>query len=74
MIVPGGGISLDGSQWISKRPRFFLPVRVPSKLFRRLMIEKLLARTRRARRHQGVRRLSGAAQEKALVRLHQAPS
>src|SRR5215472_15850736 len=50
MIVPGGGISLKpapaeagGSQWISRRPRFFLPVRVLSKLFRRLMIEKLLA-------------------------------
>jgi hypothetical protein len=47
MIVPGGGISLDGSRWISKRPRFFLPVRVLSKLFRRLMIEKLIRRTRR---------------------------
>jgi hypothetical protein len=43
MIVPGGGISLDGSRWITNRPRFFLPVRVLSKLFRRLMIEKLLA-------------------------------
>jgi hypothetical protein len=43
MIVPGGGISLDGSRWITKRPRFFLPVRVLSKLFRRLMIEKLVA-------------------------------
>ena len=43
MIVPGGGISLDGSQWITKRRRFLLPVRVLSKLFRRLMIEKLLA-------------------------------
>ena len=43
MIVPGGGISLDGSRWIIKRPDFFLPVRVLSKLFRRLMIEKLVA-------------------------------
>ena len=43
MIVPGGGIALDGSRWIIKRPRFFLPVRVLSKLFRRLMIEKLMA-------------------------------
>jgi len=43
MIVPGGGIALDGSRWIAKRPHFFLPVRVLSKLFRRLMIEKLLA-------------------------------
>ena len=43
MIVPGGGISRDGSRWIAKRPNFFLPVRVLSKLFRRLMIDKLLA-------------------------------
>jgi hypothetical protein len=43
MIVPGGGISLDGSRWIIKRPGFLLPVRVLSKLFRRLMIEKLVA-------------------------------
>jgi hypothetical protein len=43
MIVPGGGISRDGSRWTAKRPDFFLPVRVLSKLFRRLMIEKLVA-------------------------------
>jgi hypothetical protein len=43
MIVPGGGIALDGSRWIAKRPDFLLPVRVLSKLFRRLMIEKLIA-------------------------------
>ena len=43
MIVPGGGISPDGSSWISCRPGFFLPVRVLSRLFRRLFIEKLLA-------------------------------
>jgi hypothetical protein len=43
MIAPGGGISRDGSRWIAKRPDFFLPVRVLSKLFRRLMIEKLFA-------------------------------
>ena len=30
MIVPGGGISLDGSKWVACRPRFFLPVRVLS--------------------------------------------
>ena len=43
MIVPGGGLSMDGSRWISCKPRFFLPVLVLSKLFRRLMLEKLLA-------------------------------
>src|SRR5215831_1246960 len=41
MIVPGGGISLDGSRWISKRPRFFLPMRVLSRLFRRLFLTYL---------------------------------
>ncbi|MPZ57010.1 MAG: IS91 family transposase [Rhizobiales bacterium] len=43
MIVPGGGISLDGSRWVSCRPGFFLPVRVLSRLFRRLFLEKLMA-------------------------------
>jgi hypothetical protein len=28
MIVPGGGISLDGERWMSCRPTFFMPVRV----------------------------------------------
>jgi hypothetical protein len=43
MIVPGGGISLDGKRWIATRPNFFLPVLVLSRLFRRLMLEKLAA-------------------------------
>jgi Zn finger protein HypA/HybF involved in hydrogenase expression len=43
MIVPGGGISCDGQRWIACRPSFFLPVLVLSKLFRRLMLEKLVA-------------------------------
>jgi Putative transposase/Transposase zinc-binding domain len=43
MIVPGGGLSTDGGRWISCKPDFFLPVLVLSKLFRRLMLEKLLA-------------------------------
>jgi hypothetical protein len=43
MIVPGGGLSFDRSRWIAAKPRFFLPVRVLSKLFRRLMLEKLAA-------------------------------
>ena len=42
-VVPGGGISLDGERWISCRPGFFLPVRVLSRLFRRLFLEKLVA-------------------------------
>jgi hypothetical protein len=49
-IVPGGGLSLacpgqrsGGERWISCRPGFFLPVRVLSRLFRRLFLEKLAA-------------------------------
>jgi hypothetical protein len=42
-IVPGGGISFDGLQWAACRPGFFLPVRVLSRLFRRLSLEKLAA-------------------------------
>jgi Putative transposase/Transposase zinc-binding domain len=42
-IVPGGGLSPDGERWISCRPGFFLPVRVLSRLFRRLFLEKLAA-------------------------------
>ncbi len=41
-IVPGGGISPDGERWVSCRPGFFLPVRVLSRLFRRLFLEQLV--------------------------------
>jgi hypothetical protein len=41
MIVPGGGLSLDGSKWVACRPRFFLAVRVLSELFRGLFLHKL---------------------------------
>jgi hypothetical protein len=40
-IVPGGGLSIDGEQWIHCRSGFFLPVRVLSRLFRRLFLERL---------------------------------
>jgi hypothetical protein len=46
MIVPGGGLSLDGERFVpcrGRRRRFFLPVRVLSRLFRRLVLEKLAA-------------------------------
>jgi len=43
MIVPGGGIALDGNKWVACRPGFFLPVRVLSRLFRRLFLDKLVA-------------------------------
>jgi len=45
MIVPGGGISgmKTSDRWVACRPRFFLPVQVLSRLFRRLFLAKLLA-------------------------------
>jgi hypothetical protein len=43
MIVPGGGFAASGARWIATKPNFFLPVFVLSKLFRRLMLEKLAA-------------------------------
>jgi putative transposase/transposase-like zinc-binding protein len=41
MIVPGGGISLDGMRWVRCKPGFLLPVRVLSRLFRRLFLTAL---------------------------------
>ena len=43
VIVPGGGLSPDGARWIACRPSFFLPVRVLSRLFRRLFLNGLAA-------------------------------
>lgn len=40
-VVPGGGPSPDGQRWVSCRPGFFLPVRVLSRLFRRLFLKSL---------------------------------
>ena len=42
-IVPGGGLSPDGKRWIACKPSFFLPVRVLSRLFRRLFLQGLEA-------------------------------
>src|SRR5713226_7355227 len=42
-VVPGGGPSPAGPRWISCRPGFFLPVRVLSRLFRRLFVTALEA-------------------------------
>jgi len=49
MIVAGGGIALDDGRWIAKRPNFLLPVMVLSKLFRRLMLDRLTAAHREGR-------------------------
>src|SRR5436190_23157693 len=43
IIVRGGGIASGGKHWVSCRPGFFLPVRVLSRLFRRLFLQKLAA-------------------------------
>ena len=43
MVVPGGGLSPDGSSWIACRPRYFLTVEVLSALFRRLFLQMLIA-------------------------------
>ena len=43
VVVPGGGLSPDGARWVSCRRGFFLPVRVLSRLFRRLFLEGLAA-------------------------------
>jgi hypothetical protein len=41
MIVPGGGISLDGAHWVRCKPDYLLPVRVLSRRFRRLFLTRL---------------------------------
>lgn len=40
-VVPGGGLSRDGTRWIAGRPDFFLAVKPLAKLFRRLFLERL---------------------------------
>lgn len=67
MIVPGGGLSLDGTRWIDCKPGFFLPVRVLSRLFRRLFLEGLVA-LHRAGRLTFFRDLTGLANAEAFAR------
>lgn len=50
-VVPGGGLAPDGQRWIACRPGFFLPVRVLSRLFRRLFLEQLQAAFARGQLH-----------------------
>jgi len=40
-VVPGGGLSANGQHWVRCRARFFLSVRVLSRLFRRLFLERV---------------------------------
>jgi hypothetical protein len=50
-IVPGGGLSLDGTRWIACKPGYFLPERVLSCVFRSVFLKKLLAAYRAGRLH-----------------------
>ena len=50
-IVPGGGFSADGQRWVACKPGFFLPVRVLSRLFRRLFLETLVRAHRTGELH-----------------------
>jgi hypothetical protein len=63
-VVPGGGLSPDGTRWISCRPGFFLPVRVLSRVFRGKFIDLL-------KRARGRGQLTGgdAGEEQAFQRL-----
>jgi hypothetical protein len=40
-VIPGGGLSADGQRWVRCRAGFFLSVRVLSRLFRRLFLERI---------------------------------
>jgi len=66
-VVPGGGPSLDGTHWVACRPGFFLPVRVLSRLFRRLFLDALRA-TFEARHLGFFGDLAGLAEPAAFAR------
>ncbi len=61
-VVPGGGLSPDGPQWVSCKPGFFLPVRVLSKVFRGKFVDGL-----KEARGQG--KLAGIESDAAFGRL-----
>lgn len=42
-VVPGGGLSPDGTRWIASRPNFFLAVKPLARLFKRLFLKRLIA-------------------------------
>jgi len=62
-VIPGGGLSPDGSRWIACRPGFFLPVRVLSRVFRGKFIDLL----RRASAKGQLRGIPDAAAFEALT-------
>jgi hypothetical protein len=61
-VVPGGGISPDGSRWVACRAGFFLPVRVLSRVFRGKFIDGL-------KRARGKGKLVGAEELRDFERL-----
>ena len=65
IIVPGGGISLDGQNWVTGRPRFFLSVKVLSRLFSRMLLAKIKA-AHQAGRLQFFGHLAGLTDPKAF--------
>ena len=71
-IVPGGGISPDGERWVPCRPGFFLPVRVLSRLFRRLFLRGSAKRLHAAGELQFFNDLAGL-QEPGAFRAYLAP-
>jgi hypothetical protein len=71
-VVPGGGLAPDGERWIPCRAGFFLPVRVLSRLFRRLFIQGLQQAFDRGQLHffHGL----AALQEPQAFAIHLAPA
>ena len=67
MIVPGGGISLDETRWVRCKPGFLLPVRVLSRLFRRLFLTAL-ANAHTAGRLRFFGEIAGLCRREALAR------
>ena len=68
MIVPGGGISLDGERWIVCRPGFLLPVRVLSRAVpRACSSHRLTARARRRPACSSSASLAGLADRRAFT-------
>jgi Putative transposase len=70
-IVPGGGLSLDGTRWVRCKPGFLLLVRVLSRLFRRLF-PKALADAHAAGRLRFFGEIEGLCRREAFAR-HLAP-
>lgn len=71
MIVPGGGLSRDGNQWVACKPGFFLHVRVLSRLFRRRFLMHVLPDGFHRIRHYGLlasaQRKTNIAKVRALI-------